>query len=382
MKTRLQPARKTEKITPFIVMDVLDRTKELEVQGEKIIHFEIGEPDFDTPEVIKRAGIKAIEHGKTKYTQSLGLIQLRQTISKHYKKEYGVSVNPEQIMVGNGTSNVMFMMFGSMLNPGDEVILSNPHYSCYPNFITFSGAKPVNVEIYEGEGFRYSPQRIRQKISGKTKAILVNSPSNPTGMVQTPKMLKQISKLGPFVVSDEIYHGLSYTEKARSILEFTDRAFVLNGFSKLYAMTGWRLGYVIAPQEFLRPMQKLLQNFNISPNSFVQWAGITALTKAGPAIRKMVRTFDKRRKFMVFQLQKIGFQIRHAPQGAFYVFVNAKHIDTDSKRLAFRILEEAKVAITPGIDFGSNGEGYLRFSYATSIENIREGITRLKKFLG
>jgi aspartate/methionine/tyrosine aminotransferase len=382
MKVETHPARRTETITPFIVMDVLDRAKDMEARGEKIIHFEVGEPDFDTPEAIKRAGIEAIEHGETKYTQSLGMIQLRRAISTHYKKTYGVSVDPERIMVGNGTSNVMLMVFGSLLNPGDEVILSNPRYSCYPNFITFSGGKPVDVDIYEKEGYRYSPERMKRKISSKTKVILINSPSNPTGVVQPPNLLKRIANLGPYVVSDEIYHGLSYIEKARSILEFSDRAFVLNGFSKLYAMTGWRLGYVIAPMEFVRPMQKLQQNFNISPNSFVQWAGIAALTKAGPAVRKMVRTFDRRRRLMVTELQKIGFRVAHVPEGAFYVFVNARHLDPDSRRLAFRILEEAKVAVTPGIDFGSNGEGHLRFSYATSVENIREGIRRLRRFFG
>lgn len=382
MALKEKPARKTEKITPFIVMDLLDRAKELEAKGERVIHLEIGEPDFDTPEPIKRAGIEAILHGETKYTQSLGLIQLRQAIARHYQKTYGVKVDPERILVGNGTSNVMFLLFGSLLDPGDEVILSNPHYSCYPNFVTFAGGKPVEVPIFEEEGFQYSSGEIKRKLTSKTKAILVNSPANPTGVIQSPNALKRIAALGPYVVSDEIYHGLTYGVKARSVLEFTDRAFVLNGFSKLYAMTGWRLGFAIAPKDFMRPMQKLQQNFNISPNSFVQWAGITALTMPRAEIRHMVRVYGQRRKFLIDGLRKLGFQIRAIPQGAFYVFVNAKRWDGDSRRLAFRILEEAKVAVTPGIDFGSNGEGYLRFSYATSVENIGEGMKRLKRFLG
>ncbi len=372
-------------MTPFIVMDVLERANEMERQGVHVIHLEVGEPDFDTPQCIKDAACKALDNGHTHYTHSLGMIELREAISEHYLKTYNVSVDPGQIVISSGTSPAMFVMFSALLEKGDQVIVSDPHYACYPNFIKFVQGEPVFIPVYEEDGFQYRPEAIEKKITRKTKGIFINSPSNPTGNLLSKDRMEAIAALSlkpdsPYIISDEIYHGLVYEGKEHSILEFTEKAFVLNGFSKLYAMTGLRLGYMIAPKHFIRPIQKLQQNFFISANAMVQVAGIAAFKEAEEDILRMKRIYNERRQYMIRRLKDMGLGITVEPTGAFYVFANAKHISGDSYKLAFDILEKAHVGVAPGIDFGKNGEGYLRFSYATSMENIAQGMDRLEDY--
>ncbi|MBW1726765.1 MAG: pyridoxal phosphate-dependent aminotransferase [Deltaproteobacteria bacterium] len=379
-------SHRTKEMTPFIVMDVLERANEMERQGVHVIHLEVGEPDFDTPQCIKDAACKALDNGHTHYTHSLGMIELREAISEHYLKTYGVSVDPDQIVISSGTSPAMFVMFSALLEKGDQVIVSDPHYACYPNFIKFVQGEPVFIPVYEEDGFQYRPEAIEKKITRKTKGIFINSPSNPTGNLLSKDRMEAVAALSlqpdsPYIISDEIYHGLVYEGKEHSILEFTEKAFVLNGFSKLYAMTGLRLGYMIAPKHFIRPIQKLQQNFFISANAMVQVAGIAAFKQAGEDILRMKRIYNERRQYMIRRLKDMGLGITVEPTGAFYVFANAKHISHDSYKLAFDILEKAHVGVAPGIDFGKNGEGYLRFSYATSMENIARGMDRLEDYL-
>lgn len=373
-------SKRTREMSSFIVMDVLEKACEMECRGEHIIHLEVGEPDFDTPPCVKAAACKALEDGFTHYTHSLGLIELREAICRYYEDTYAVSVHPDQVVVTAGSSPAIFMVFAALLEKGDQVIVSNPHYACYPNFIRFVEGEPVFVPVYEEDGFQYRPAAIAERLTEKTKAIFINSPSNPTGNLLSERRMKKIAGFSPYIVSDEIYHGLVYEGKEHSILEFSDNAFVLNGFSKLFAMTGLRLGYLIAPPKFIRPIQKLHQNFFISANAMVQKAGIAALTSAGEDVQRMKETYNRRRKFMLRRLKEIGLGITVEPTGAFYVFANVKHLTTDSFKLAFDILEKACVGVTPGIDFGSNGEGYLRFSYANSMENIAEGMDRLDRY--
>jgi aspartate/methionine/tyrosine aminotransferase len=374
-------AKRAKEIKPFIVMDVLERARAMEHDGIHIIHLEVGEPDFDTPQCVKDAASKALEEGHTHYTHSLGNLRLREAICGYYFETYNVSVHPDQIVITSGTSPAMFLMFSALLEEGDQVIISDPHYACYPNFIKFVEGVPATVPVYEEDGFQYQPEAIRQKITNKTKAIFINSPSNPTGNLLSESRMRAIAEFSPYIISDEIYHGLVYEGKEHSISEFTDHAFILNGFSKLYAMTGLRLGYLIAPKPFVRPIQKIQQNFFISANSVVQIAGIAALEEAGEDVARMKRIYNERRQYMVKRLKEIGFGITVEPTGAFYVFANAKHISKDSYKLAFDILEKAHVGVTPGIDFGDNGEGYLRFSYANSMENIVEGLNRIEHYL-
>jgi len=374
-------SKRAKEIPPFIVMDVLEKAQELERKGERIIHLEVGEPDFDTPECITEAGYRAICEGKTHYTHSLGLIELREAIAEDYWKKYHVTISPEQIIVTSGTSPAMLLLFAGLLEPGDEVILPNPYYPCYPNIIRFVDGVPVFVEVLEEEGFQYLPEMIEEKLTPKVKGIMVNSPSNPTGNVMSQERMAKIAQYPPYIISDEIYHGLVYEGEAHSILEFTDHAFIINGFSKLYAMTGWRLGYLIAPKEFIRPLQKIQQNLFISASSFSQWAALEGLRQADKDVAKMRETYDQRRRFLIPRLKELGFGITVEPIGAFYVLANAKRFSKDSYRLAFDILQEAKVGVAPGIDFGSNAEGYLRFCYANSMENLVEGMNRLERYL-
>jgi aspartate/methionine/tyrosine aminotransferase len=374
-------SKRAREIPPFIVMEVLEKAHELERQGRNIIHLEVGEPDFPTPRCVCEAAQEAMKKGETHYTHSLGILELREAICEHYREKYGVHVDPGQIIVTSGTSPALFMIFSTLLEVGDEIIMSDPHYPCYPNYANFLGAKPAFVNVHEKDGFQLRPEEIKKKIRPGTSAILINSPSNPTGNLLSSERMEKIAGLGPPIISDEIYHGLVYGDKEHSILEFTDNAFVLNGFSKLYAMTGWRLGYVIAPPEFVRPLQKVQQNFFISAGSISQWAGLAALTKAQDDVERMKITYDERRRYMIRRVRELGFGLTVEPSGAFYILVNARHLTDSSYELAFEILEKAGVGVAPGIDFGENAEGYLRLSYANSLENIEEGLKRLEGFL-
>ncbi len=374
-------ATRAQEIEPFRVMEVLERAQELEARGEQIVHLEIGEPDFPTPACIQEAMARAVKDGQTGYTHSLGILPLREAIAEHYAGRYGVQVSPDQILVTAGTSPAMWLVCSMLLEAGDEVILSDPYYACYPNFIRFCGGRTACVDIVEEDGFQFRPDEVQEKIGPRTKAILINSPANPTGTLLSAERMRALAALGPLVLSDEIYHGLVYEGREHSILEFTDRAVVFNGFSKAFAMTGWRLGYVIVPPEMVRPLQKMHQNFFISANAFVQAAGVAALREGPPETARMRAIYDQRRRFLVPALRAVGFGVQAEPTGAFYVFANAKRFHTDSRAFAFELLERAKVCVAPGIGFGRNGEGYLRFSYANSLDNLAEGLRRLEVFL-
>ena len=374
---------KSEKLSPFRVMEVLERAQELERSGRNIIHLEIGEPDFPTAPHICEAAMSALKAGETKYTHSLGLPQLREAVAEYYNNKLGLDVRESQVIITSGTSPAMLLLFMGLLEQDDEVIMSNPYYACYPNFVEYQAGKNVFIYTLEDKGFNLEPEAVAQAISARTKAILINSPCNPTGNVMSASTMKALAAVAGDVpiISDEIYQGLIYKGKDHSILEFTDNAFILNGFSKLYAMTGWRLGYLIAPYEYIRPLQKMQQNFFICSNSFVQRAGIAALRGPQEYISKMVATYDKRRRFIIRRLREIGFGISHEPEGAYYVLAQARNFDSDSLSLSRSILEDAGVAVTPGIDFGDGAEGYLRFSYANSMENISEGMDRIENYL-
>lgn len=375
-------SKRASEFTSFIVMDVMAKAEELERKGEHVIHMEVGEPDFPTPKAISETAIDALLNNKTRYTHALGLLELRQAICDFYLKEHGVMITPDQVLVSTGTSPVLLFAMLAILDHSDEVIVSNPRYPCYQNFILAAGGSMKEIRTYPEEGFQYRPADIKNSLSPKTRGIIINSPCNPTGIVMTREQLIEIARFdGPYIISDEIYSGLVYEGKAHSILEFTDRAFVINGFSKLYAMTGWRLGYLIFPKAFSAVMQKIHQNFMISANGFIQWAGITALTKARDEVALMKQTYNERRRYMIDRLRQMGFVIHVEPTGAFYVFADGRKFFADSYREAFRITGEANVGVTPGIDFGSGGEGFLRFSYATSMENIIEGLNRLERYL-
>jgi len=372
---------RVKRISPFLVMDVLERAQQLEREGRRIIHLEIGEPDMETPQCVRDACARALAEGRTHYTHSLGIPELREAICDHFKQRYSVDVHPDRVLVTSGTSPAMFMVFSALLQEGDTAAVSDPCYACYHNFIEFTGAGALKIPTNEEDGFQFRAEEIQKRMDERTKAVMVNSPSNPTGVVLAPQNMRRIAELGLHVVSDEIYHGLVYEGRERSMLEFTDDCFVLNGFSKLYAMTGFRLGYLIMPERFVRPLQCMAQNFFISANTMAQWAGVAALREAGPDAERMRNIYNERRLVLLKGLERIGLPAKSRPTGAFYVLVNASHLDPNSQRLAFDILENAGVAVTPGVDFGPGGEGCLRFSYANSVENIEEGLDRLGVYL-
>jgi aspartate/methionine/tyrosine aminotransferase len=369
---------------PFLVMDVLDRAKVLQREGRSVIHLEVGEPDFDTPEVVREAGMRAIRDGRTHYTHSLGHPELREAITDWMQRRYGVTVSPERVIITLGSSGAMVLLFLAMLDPGDRVLMTDPCYACYPNFVRSCHAESVRLPVGEAAGFQFDLAQVEEQVAQGARAILLNSPANPTGIVTSPERLRELADLArgrAQIVSDEIYHGLTYGDPAHSILEFAPDAVVISGFSKLFAMTGWRLGYAIVPEYLLRPMQKLQQNLFVSPSDFPQFAGIAALTRADTDIERMRRCYDERRRLVLRKLQEMGLKILVEPTGAFYVFFNVSRYTDDVLSFAYEILERTGVALTPGVDFGPHGEGFLRLSYANSLENLEEGLDRLARFL-
>ena len=326
-----------------------------------------------------------MEDGSTHYTQSLGLPDLRDAIRDDYAAKYDVTIDSEDIVVTQGTSPAMLLLFGALLDPGDEVIMSDPCYPAYPNYVSFLGGVPKLVRTRAEEGFRFRDGRAggsHRPAHQGDHDHLAEQPDRRGPGRGGPRALGQLAeRTGVHIASDEIYHGLNFDGPEHSILQYTDRAFVLNGFSKAYAMTGWRLGYLIAPREFVRPAEKIQQNFFLAANAFVQRAGVVALTEAqGEVATDASDLYDERRRYLVPALRGIGLTIECEPQGAFYVFADARAWGEDSLELSRRLLEEAGVACAPGIDFGSGGEGFLRFSYATSLERLREGVARLERW--
>ena len=370
-----------DKMLPFLAMEVLERAQELESQGINVIHMEVGEPDFNVPQCVVKAVAEAMENGHTHYTHSLGNLNLREAIADLYAREHGTNFTANNVVVTSGSSPAILMVLQLLCNPGDEVIIFNPGYPCYRNFTRAANAVPVEVLLDPDKGFKINIDDIKAKITPKTRAIIVTSPSNPLGNVIDGETLKAIANLGVTVISDEIYQGLVYKDEAHSILEYTSDAIVINGFSKRYAMTGLRLGYIVAPLKYMRKLQIMHQNLFICAPSISQEAALEALRNADKDVEYMRQTYDQRRKFLVENLRKIGFGIATEPEGAFYVFADARKYTNDSYRFAFDILENAHVGVTPGTDFGSQSQGFIRLSYANSLENIAEGVKRIDNFL-
>lgn len=373
--------KEVDGMTSFLVMDILERAKQLQQQGADIIHLEVGEPDFDVPPCVAEAVREAYQNHCTHYTHSLGDVELRKEIAAMYRREYDVTVNPDCIVMTSGSSPAILMLMLLLCDIDSEVILSNPGYACYKNFVLAAHAKPVYVPLHAENGFQYRIEDIESKLSERTAAVFINSPMNPTGTLLEEDFMGRLAALNVPIISDEIYHGLVYNGRAHSILEYTNEAFVLNGFSKRYAMTGLRLGYLIAPEQYMPALWKMQQNFLICASSTAQKAALAALRDESTYTKEMVETYNTRRMYMIRRLREMGFRIPAEPQGAFYIFADASSFTRDSLSFAFDVLEKAHVGITPGVDFGSQGEGFVRFSYANSIENIEKGMDRLAEYL-
>ena len=371
-----------ESISPFLAMEVMERGMEMARAGLEVLQLGVGEPGFPPPPEVADAVAAAVAAGDTHYTDSRGLYRLREAIAADCERRRGTAISPEQIMVTSGTSPALLMVASLLLDPGDELILPTPHYPCYPNMVAMCGGRPVLVPTSPDDGYVIDVDRVRAAVTPRTRGILVASPANPTGAVQPPEVMRGLADLGVPILSDEVYDGLLYDGAvATSPLGMTDRCFVFDGFSKRYAMTGFRLGYVIAPKSAMRQLVSLQQNLFISASHFVQTAGLIALEAGEPHRRMMVAEYDRRRRVLVEGVRGLGLAVPVTPTGAFYVLADARHLGRDSLRLAFEILERTQVALGPGRDFGEIAEGFLRFSFAAAFEDITAALERLAQGL-
>ena len=364
-------AERGQALEPFLAMEVMERAFELEAGGADLIHLEIGEPDLPPPQAVLAATKRALAEGETHYTDSRGLQELREAIAADKANRTGTAVDPARVLITSGTSPAMLCVFGLVVEAGSEVIVPTPHYPCYPNFVRFFGGQPVFVPLRTD--WSVDVDAVAAAVGPRTRGIVVASPANPTGAVQSAETLEGLAALGVPLLSDEIYDGLLFDgARAASALETSgaDDAFVFDGFSKRYAMTGFRLGYAIAPVAAQRRLQIMQQNFFISANRFVQRAGVAALEHGEATRAEMVAAYTRRRGLLVDGLCGLGFRVPQAPRGAFYVFADARAFTDDSKAFAFDLLERAGVAVTPGIDFGGAGEGFVRFSLSAPDASI------------
>jgi len=369
--------------------EVLAKAKALEKQGKEVIHLEIGEPDFDTPKYIKEAAIKALNDGYTHYVPSAGIPELREAIAEHIAKTRNIEVSPEEVVVTPGAKPIMFFAILACVNPGEEVLYPNPGFPIYESLINFVGARAVPIPLLEKNDFRIDHEYVKKKITKKTKMIILNSPENPTGGVLTKEDLKVIvdcigDRDDVLVLSDEIYDRIIYEGKHESIASFPgmkEKTIILNGFSKIYAMTGWRLGYGVMRKDLAQKVAQLMTNSNSCTSAFIQMAGVAALKGSQKDSERMVEEFKKRREVIVSGLNKIKGITCKKPRGAFYVFPNITGTGMDCRKLGDYLLYEASVAVLPGTSFGSYGEGYLRLSFANSVENIKKALERISAVL-
>jgi aspartate/methionine/tyrosine aminotransferase len=365
--------------------EVLAKARALEAQGREIIHLEIGEPDFDTPSNIIEAAGTALMEGQTHYCPSAGIPELRQAIAEHIAETRGVDVVPEQVVVTPGGKPVMFFAILALVEEGDEVLYPNPGFPIYESMINFVGAKPVPLVLEEDRGFRFDVSQLREKVSPRTKMIIINSPQNPTGGVLTKEDLEEIAAVATerdlMVLSDEIYDRILYEGEHVSFLSMPgvqDRTILLNGYSKTYAMTGWRLGYGVMPEGLAEHITRLMTNSNSCTATFTQWAGVEALRGPQDSSAKMVEEFKRRRDVIVPGLNAIDGIRCAMPKGAFYVFPNVEGTGMSERDLADYLMEEAGVAVLAGTSFGEYGRGFIRMSYANSIENIQKALANIE----
>lgn len=381
------PAKRTEGISPFYVMELLRRAKQLEEQGKDIVHMEIGEPDFMTPSPIVAAGVEHIETGAVKYTSAAGLPELREKISEFYRQHYSVTVDKRRIFVTPGASGAFLLALGVSLNPAEELLMADPCYPCNSNFVKLFDAKAKAIPVDASSRYQLTAAHVEQHWTAATKGVLIASPSNPTGTVIAPDQLQQVirsvERLGGCFYSDEIYHGLVYGEKATTALAFSDRVFVINSFSKYFGMTGWRVGWLIVPEEFVEVSERLAQNIFIATATHSQYAALAAFDpRTLIELENRRAEFEQRRDFLYNALLRLGFKIPIKPDGAFYIYADCSRFTDDSYQFALDLLETEGLAITPGKDFGANdAQHYVRFAYTTSIESMSIALQRLEHFI-
>lgn len=385
-KKPLNFADRMAEIAPFRVMELLARARKLEAQGHSIIHMEVGEPDFTTPQPVIAAAQRALTEGRTHYTPSLGLPELREAISRFYQERYGEVVSPEQIVITSGASGALLLALGVILNPGEEVILADPGYPCNRHFVRFIEGQARSIAVTADTAYQLNAQLVADNWRGNTRAAMVATPSNPTGTIISHEELQaiyqQVEKHNGYLLVDEIYHNLTYGEQPPSAVNLGERAIIINSFSKYFSMTGWRLGWLVASRAVVAEIDKLAQNLFIAAPTLAQYAALAAFQPEVIAELEQRRTtFQQRRDYLLPELQQLGFKISQSPQGAFYLYADCSGWGMSSTELADRLLEEAGVAITPGNDFGDyRAEAHVRIAYTTSLEKLKEAVRRIGQF--
>jgi aspartate/methionine/tyrosine aminotransferase len=385
---RIKIAKRMQLIQPFHVMALLARARELEAAGRSVIHMEIGEPDFVTPQPLIDAGIRALQEGHTHYTPATGLWALREKIAGFYLTRYGLVVEPERVVITPGASAALQLVLAVLVNSGDQVLLADPGYPCNRNFIHLLNGEPRAIPVDAASGYQPVPQQVSEYWTPRTRALLVASPSNPTGTLLDDHTLRAYHAItdenGGSLIVDEIYHGLTYEGAAPTALAVSDDIFVINSFSKYFGMTGWRLGWLIAPREVIPDIDKLAQNLFLAAPTLSQYAALRAFDDEVIDILEARRDeFRLRRDYLLPALRDIGFDMPVTPAGAFYLYAGCSRFTDDSYGFAAQLLEETGVALTPGIDFGRyHPESHVRFAYTTSLENLQEGVRRLAGMLG
>jgi len=380
-------ARRLGDIQPFHVMAILERACAMEQAGADIVHMEIGEPDFSTPRGIVEAAGRFIETGAVKYTPAAGLPALREAIAGWYRCRYGVEVPARRIFVTPGASGAFLLALGLLIEPGDAVLLADPGYPCYANFIRLFEGKPVGVPVGVASAYQLNAELLRAPAYDRASGVIVATPSNPTGTHVDAGTLEELiamtERRGAFFIADEIYHGLEYGEPARTALALSDQVFVINSFSKYFGMTGWRLGWLVAPESCVEPLERLAQNVFIAASTVSQTGALAAFEDSTLAeLEARRREFEARRDYLMQALPGLGFEIPVRPDGAFYIYADSRRLASDSFAFAEFLLTEAGVAVTPGRDFGRNApESHLRFSYTASVERLGEGVARMQDVL-
>ena len=388
MSNKHDLAGRMEGIQPFYVMDLLAYARKLEAQGRQIIHMEIGEPDFPTAEPIRQAAQATLETNPIHYTAALGLPELRQAISDFYQQRYQLNIPASRIVITPGASGALQLVTGILINAGDAVLMADPGYPCNRHFVRLFEGKAISVPVGADTHYQLDKALLEQYWADKTRAVLIASPSNPTGSLIPVEQLREIHSLvqqrDAVLIVDEIYHGLTYAEQPRSALELGDSVFVINSFSKYFGMTGWRLGWIVAPEWAIDDLDRLAQNLFLAPPTLSQHAALAAFRPDTVKILEERRlAFKERRDYLVPALRSLGFGIPEEPQGAFYIYANSSRFSNDSFSFCRQLLDDIGVAITPGKDFGTHGAAdHVRFAYTSDMDKLEEGVSRLKDYLG
>ncbi|MCP4290055.1 MAG: pyridoxal phosphate-dependent aminotransferase [Gammaproteobacteria bacterium] len=387
MNNKIKIANRMERIRPFYVMELLARAKELESSGRSIVHMEIGEPDFPTPAPVVAAAKVALDRGYTRYLPATGLPELKCQIAGFYRSRYGLPLDPARIVITPGSSGALQLVLSVLIEPGESVLMADPGYPCNRHFVQLVGGVPKCIPVGPDTGYQLTAEMVKKALTPNTKAVMVASPSNPTGTLLPAGELEAIHAVvrahGGILIVDEIYQGLIYEATGGTALSLGDDLFVINSFSKYFGMTGWRIGWMVAPESYVPAIDRLAQNIFISTSSLAQYAAIEAFS--ADCIKTMEQrrdAFKQRRDYLLSALSDLGFNIACVPQGAFYLYADCSELTQDSSQFSSDLLETAGVAVTPGKDFGDNQpERHIRFAYTTEISILKEGVDRIAAFL-